>query len=475
MHPPLIRIDGATAPSEARRTLERAGAATSLRALPAAPVLTEHPELWAGLYLRDAQPSTLEQLAAVCAGRFTPRVSLAAPDGLLLEVKGSLHLFAGVAGLTRALANECLRLEMQPVLAFAPTPLAALVAARARKPLVVMELAQLTGKLAPLPLAALRWPAETLARLSSMGVRTIGAALRLPRAGFAQRFGAAQLTMLDVLTGRAREVRAVFQLRERFRRRRELGCELTNRDWLLAALTPLLAELETFLIARDCGVMELECQLLHRQRRATRCLLQLAAPASDAAHLGALLAERLGTLNLPEPVRALEVRADTLFPRTPLTHSLWQAGEQGGGGTSAEAGVLLERLRARLGSGAVHGLCELQEHRPESAWGRTPPPPLAAAPTPAAAPGGAAGEAAVRRPLWLLKMPEPLAARAGMPRRRGGALHLVSELERIESGWWDAGEIERDYYTALDIHGVRLWVYRERHAPHGWFLHGVFG
>jgi protein ImuB len=51
----------------------------------------------------------------------------------------------------------------------------------------------------------------------------------------------------------------------------------------------------------------------------------------------------------------------------------------------------------------------------------------------------------------------------------------VSEPERIETGWWDGGEIARDYYTAVDIHGVRLWVFRERAAPHGWFLHGVFG
>jgi hypothetical protein len=51
-------------------------------------------------------------------------------------------------------------------------------------------------------------------------------------------------------------------------------------------------------------------------------------------------------------------------------------------------------------------------------------------------------------------------------------LRLLSEPERIESGWWDGADIARDYYTALDSHGVRLWVFRERHAPHGWFLHG---
>ena len=43
----------------------------------------------------DRQQQLLEQLA-MRAQRFTPRVSLAPPDGLLLEVKGSLHLFGGM-------------------------------------------------------------------------------------------------------------------------------------------------------------------------------------------------------------------------------------------------------------------------------------------------------------------------------------------------------------------------------------------
>jgi protein ImuB len=64
--------------------------------------------------------------------------------------------------------------------------------------------------------------------------------------------------------------------------------------------------------------------------------------------------------------------------------------------------------------------------------------------------------------------------RLGLPRRHG-PLRLVGEPERIESGWWDGADVARDYYTAVDVHGVRLWVFRERHAPHGWFLQGVFG
>ena len=138
------------------------------------------------------------------------------------------------------------------------------------------------------------------------------------------------------------------------------------------------------------------------------------------------------------------------------------------------ARLFIERLRAQLGPEAVHGLRLLPGHRPENAWALTGPPPAAPERRPAPEFAREFPGLPQRRPLWLLQTPRPLGVRDGLPRRRG-PLRLVSEPERIETGWWDGGEIARDYYTALDMHGVRLWVFRERAAPHGWFLHGVFG
>ena len=466
MKPPPV---GLPAPARERTAVPRA----PLRGLGQAPVAeAESNQLWAGLHLPGIDEERLSRLAER-AQRFTPRVSLAPPDGLLLEVRGSLHLFAGVTGLRAALTEDCLHLKVQPVLAFAPTPSAALTAARAGRPLEVLHCAQLTGQLAPLPLSALRWPEDTLERLRRMGVRTIGAVLRLPRAGFARRFGAAQLAMLDALTGRTPDVRAAHRPRMRFRRRRDLDCELQNHALLLAALTPLFTELGAFLKARQCAVVELECRLIHRQAPVSSCVLRLASPFADAGRLTELLGAQLDALRLPEPVRACELRAAALVSYVPDSATLWQPGEHGGGSVR-EAHGFIEHLRTRLGPEAVHGLTLLPGHRPEHAWAVTGPP--AAAPARRAAPGCAEEFAGPpqRRPLWLLQTPRQLSVRDGLPRRRG-PLRLVSEPERIETGWWDGEEVARDYYTALDIHGVRLWVFRERAAPHGWFLHGVFG
>ena len=132
---------------------------------------------------------------------------------------------------------------------------------------------------------------------------------------------------------------------------------------------------------------------------------------------------------------------------------------------------LIERLRARLGDEAIHGLTLREGHRPEKAWGKTAPPAISGC---SRTPPGHEPLGSHRRPLWLLPAPQPLPVEDGLPHRRGPLL-LIGEPERIETGWWDGEEIARDYYTATDPDGIRLWVFREREAPHGWYLHGVFG
>jgi protein ImuB len=64
---------------------------------------------------------------------------------------------------------------------------------------------------------------------------------------------------------------------------------------------------------------------------------------------------------------------------------------------------------------------------------------------------------------------EPVAIEA-----RKDSLQLVSGPERIESGWWDEQDVARDYYTAKNGDGQKLWVFRDRRTR-SWFLHGLFG
>jgi protein ImuB len=302
-----------------------------------------------------------------------------------------------------------------------------------------------------------------------MGVYTAGQALRLPRAGFARRFGSAQLASLDRLTGRLADPRIRFMPRERFRRIRDLPWELETHEALLRALGPMLKDMENFLRARQAGITVLECRFRHRNVAATPCILHLAAPAADAQRLGMLLGERLSSIVLPAPVRSCELRTDVIVPLAQACHSLWQPGEHGGEGTT-EGAQLIEYLRARLSAQAVHGVQLVPDHRPEKA---------SCVVEPRMRSGPSSLHSAQRpRPLWLLAAPQSLSARAGQPWYHGPLqIELPMDKERIEATSWeeDFKNLARDYYVAVDVRQVRLWIFRERTAPHRWFLHGVFG
>jgi protein ImuB len=425
---------------------------------------------------RDAarELALMRRLAGVAA-TFTPQVSIEPPDGLLLEIKPSIPLFGGLRELCRQLRDACradpvlAQTQVQPRFTLAPTALAALAAARAGARCFITDPGVLAARLKPLPLATLRWPEEENARLLGMGVRTLGELMRLPRAGFAKRFGVERLADLDRLLGRRADPRRRLVRRERYRGRLDLDHEIEDHERLLEALRPLLAELAQFLRTRQRGITALQCRFHHYRAAPTSCTLRLAHPEANAERLQSLLRERLANLVLPEPVRRCELRGGALSERPLASSSLWPAGERGHT-PSGEMPALIEHLRARLGAGAVYGITGVSEHRPENAWRVTEPA------LPSVVSRVSAGDvgAPFHRPLWLLHAPQELDSPRGRP-HHGGDLKLLAGPERIESGWWDGADVQRDYYVASNAHGARFWIYRECNASRRWFLHGIFG
>jgi protein ImuB len=461
-------------------------------ALAAAPRIEPRP--------RDAarELALLQRLAGLAAA-FTPQVSIEPPDGLLLEIKSSITLFGGLRTLCRQLRDACradpvlAQIRAEPHFTLAPTALAALVAARSGARCFITDVNVLPARLKPLPLAALRWPGEQNARLAAMGVRTLGELMRLPRAGFAKRFGVALLTDLDRLLGRRADPRRRLVRRERYRGRCDLDHEITDHERILQALSPLLSELELFLRERQRGITALLCRFHHYRAEPTRCVLRLAAPEANAGRLLALLRERLAVLALPEPVRRCDLRSGALVEHALNSKPLWSPGERGHA-PAGEMPALVEHLRARLGADAVYGLERVPEHRPEHAWRAKKGTDLFRKKGTDLFIDDASGERSMpssinrsvpfflnrsvpfspRRPPWLLHEPQQLESQRGRPRHHG-PLELLAGPERIESGWWDGADVQRDYYVASDAGGARLWIYRECTRQKRWFLHGLFG
>jgi protein ImuB len=401
-----------------------------------------------------AEAAALEHVAA-WAGRFTSTVSLVPPQGVLLEAAGSLLLFGGRDAFIQHVRQGLEELGYRASLALAPTPLGALLLARAGLEARVEDNASLRAQLARLPLQTLDLGQDTLAALQGLGLRCIGDCLRLPRDGLARRFGPGLLTCLDRVLGKAPDPRRAYVPPARFQGRLALPAEVESSAALLFAARRLMLELAGFLEARGGGVQQLTLELLHREHAPTRIALDLMSPSRDPHHLLELLRERLERVELPAPVRDLALSAGEILPLVHENRDLVDGRRREG-----DWGALVEKLRARLGAEAVRGIRVLAVHRPERAWELCAP--------------GEQGSAADfgPRPLWLLAEPLPLRSEDGRPLL--SSLSLEKGPERIESGWWDGQGVERDYFVA-EARGASLWVFRERCGDRSWFLHGIFG
>ncbi len=389
--------------------------------------------LWVALHFPGLPPGSLESIAG-WACQFTPKVALAPPDALLAEIEASLRYFGGLDCFLAKLRAGLDGLGATAALAIAPTGRAALWRAR--------------GSGLPLdevPLAAAGFDVDFF---QSLGITTLGEVMALPRDGLARRCGSAMLDELDRACGRVPETHAFFAPPERFSARLELTGEASHASAVLFPARRLLVQLEGLLAARQEGIRSFTLRLLHFDGSSSVVEIGLASLARDAERCASLLRERLAALVLPRPVEAIVLEAGDFAPLAPRTGGLF-------GDAAAEEedwARLVERLRMRLGADAVCGLATQPDHRPEHAWRRVEPGEWD--PREFRHPGA--------RPLWLLDE----------PRRLGEAqFALLAGPERIECGWWDGDQANRDYFVArLDSEALG-WIYREAGA---WYLHGFF-
>ena len=439
------------------------------------------------LFLEERSPhretQTLHELAE-WALTFTSFVCIEAPSLLLLEIAGSLKLFGGVKALRQRIVSGLNSQGFRAAAAIAPTPLAATWLARAGRRACILDARNLTAKLAPLPLSCLGWPDAVAASLAGMGVSCIGEALRLPRQGFAKRFGAMRLLELDRALGRLPDPRVHYRAPERFAANYDLHEEQSDSELLLHACQELLIRLERFLLTRQMAVQHVLLGFFHLQEPATHLALGCVQADRAVQHWFDLLKIKFDRLALPAPVIAIQLRAgrtQCFLAETDVLPFNKQAKRH----NNLSIAHLAERLSARIGDESVHGVTTVAEHRPQYAWRRQGV--CGDVPHCANVPGHCAGREPLldeiqrnnslmlRRPLWMLEEPRLLATEEGKPLCEG-ILQLLDGPERLETGWWDDDGIARDYFVARNPEGVHLWVYRNRSKEGGrWFLHGIFG
>ena len=414
-----------------------------------------------------AEQQALEDLAGWLE-QFTSVVSFAGPDVLLVEIAGSLRLYGGLLNLRQAVASGLRQQGFTASLAIAPTPLAAIWLAKGERRTCIRESANLAAALRNLPLSCLDWPVTTCEALTGMGIGTVGDCLRLPREGFARRFGPQRLIELDRALGRLPDPRTSWRAPERFCADHEMTEEQSDSELLLAICRELLQSHERFLLARQLGVQAIRFSFFHIRSSATSLRLGCVEAERRTERWFDLLRLQFEKLALPEPVIAVRLEGGRTQALRAESERLRFRGRTVGRGIRFSIAQLAERLAARVGRQFVAGVTTVAEYRPQRAWRSRCLLEGQAADIASAARGN------LQRPLWMLPEPARLPVDDGYPLHQG-RLRILDGPERLETGWWDDDSIARDYYTAINPRGVRLWVFRNRNRGADWYLHGFFG
>jgi protein ImuB len=445
---PLVLVSG---PTQRRQLRAVNGPARAQGLRPGQSLGTAH-ALSQGFITREHDPAQVEQaeqLLAAWAYGFSAQVSRHYPRALLLEVASVMSLFGPWPAFEARLRDDLNAMGFGHRIVLAPNPVAARMLVNVHDGLAVTCGRQLRDVLAKMPVDRIGLAREDAVSLHRMGLRQVGQLLHLERAALGRRFAPALLNHLDCLQGVIRLPLAFFSPPERFDSRIELNFDVESTQALLFPLRRLVNDLSLYLVGRDGGVQRFVIHMEHAEGEDTQVPVGLLTPERDAALLFELARGRLEPAQVKRPVRNLRLLARDLPAYVPTTQGLFDARAAAGQGWEQ----LRERLRARLGDEAVMCLRAQADHRPECAWG------LHAQP----GQGSSAGTGPLR-PGWLLHNPEPL---------EPGSWKCLAGPERIESGWWDGGDVRRDYFRLRSPSGRQAWVYRavgeDGHWLQGWF------
>jgi protein ImuB len=438
----------------------------------------------------------LERLAE-WAQRYSPIVGLeeeAPPQSLLLDISGCAACFHGEDRLAQQAAREFRRQGWKIRIAVADTLGAAWGVAHYSdaEAFSIVPPGETETTLAPLPIAALRLPAEAVAALAALGIEWIAQLTSLPRSSVPGRFGASVLQRLDQALGRLPELIVSHQPPPKIQASCSFAYPTDRAHVLHHALDHLLERIEATLRSRNRGARKLECWLYHETLPPVRLEVDLFRPSGSARHLGKLLRSQLERVRTAEPITRLALRVPVVEMMVQRQLELFDVDSR-----TEELGDLIDRLVSQFGREAVTFARLIEDCQPEYACrfepalgpektrrqgdkekGRQKDVSFPVSPSPCLPVFPSDG----RRPvlMWPVPMPiEVLAAfPAGTPLRFAwlGEEYTVSHCwgpERIETGWWRGQDVHRDYYTVATHAGTRLWLFR-RHEDQRWFVHGCF-
>ncbi|MFV0302590.1 MAG: Y-family DNA polymerase [Paracoccus sp. (in: a-proteobacteria)] len=396
--------------------------------------------------------------------RYCPWVGVEGEDGLVLDITGAAHLSGGEAALLDDMRTRLDRVRIETRLGLADNRGAAWALARHGEGIAAPGAG--LAALDRLPVAGLRIDPETVTALQRLGLRSIGALARAPRAPLTRRFGPGLLIRLDQALGHQPEAITPWADPPHFATRLTLSEPIGLTSDVMAGLDRLLQALCAKLKAQKAGARTLSLTLRRVDQNSRTLPLRLAVAMRDPARILPLFSRMVEGVDAGFGIDQLRLVATVVEPLP-----LQQIGRDKA--RPEQLDNLLTRIGTRIGLDRIRRFQPLDSHIPERSFELVPTTesqPCHDWPFPRP------------RPLRLFP-PEPVSASGPAPpeRFRWRRIHLTTGRatgpERIAPEWWAEDEGWRsgirDYWRVETKQGRRLWMFYTPQRP-GWFVQGEF-
>ena len=431
-----------------------------------------------------ADAALLEDIADWC-DRFTPLVSLDAPDGLFLDITGAAHLCGGEATMLERVTKAIGKQGFTVRGAIAGTSLAAHALAR-YVPGHIAAPGDEAAAVTPLPITALDCDDKSMRALRHAGLKTIGMVAERLHSELSERLGKNFVTRLKVILGAEEQPLQPRRPLPDLMAEQHFAEPIVAEEAIAASLLGLAQSLSGILEREGRGVRLLEAAFFRADGKVTRIAIRTGEPLRDPRIRLRLLRQKLDALADPlDPGFGFDlVRLEALLAEETKPGTISFDHDEN---ARRQIAFLVDRLSARFGEHRVQRFVSQDTHIPEAAgvavpaqdrdfgqenWSlkRRPDDPP-------------------RRPLRLLERAEQISVPVsqvpdGPPLRfRWRSVQFdvarAEGPERIAMEWWKKEGLTRDYFRIETSEGQRFWLYRDglhtqdQLAPR-WYLQGLF-
>ena len=328
----------------------------------------------------------------------------------------------------------------------------------------ILDEKKMMKKLQSLPVKMICESNETLVSLERLGIENIGQVLRLPKKGLRHRFGKNLTERIDQITSSNEITLKKIIMPIVLGKKKEFLYSILDKKILLCEVEKLLKILCLKLNEYYLETSQIKITIFNDSRKNSSLGIEinLSGTTKDPKKLFLLAKEKIEHSEISKSVKGIKLYFSQLIKVCSKNKELFFKKKNSSNGISD----FIDVISSRLHPSSIIFFKNRSNHAPEQKFNISSLADVKELTT-------LHNRAKETEPgvIWLYEQPIPLEERFKKPYYRG-TLELHNSLERIETNWWTAKPVKRDYYIADTISCERVWIYLT--PEKNWYLHGKF-